>query len=60
MLRTENMSLRQVVQECLPEQASTILDKYTTAVSPMLAPDLGLEMKHELVDHDFQMIQVRE
>lgn len=58
-LRNENMSLRQVLKERLPDQASSILDKCTAEVSPtMLDPEAAFGMKHELVEHDFNMIQV--
>ena len=60
-LRNENMSLRQVLKERLPDQASSILDKCTAEVSPtMLDPEAAFGMKHELVEHDFNMIQVGE
>lgn len=58
-MRNENMSLRQVVKERLPDKASTILDTCTTEFSSMLAPEPAIEMKHELVEYDFRLIQVR-
>ena len=57
-LRDENMSLRQVVKERLPDKASAILDQCTTEFSSMLAPEPAIEMKHELVEYDFRLIQV--
>lgn len=56
-LRDENMSLRQVVKERLPDKASAILDQCTTEFSSMLAPEPAIEMKHELVEYDFRLIQ---
>lgn len=61
-LRNENMSLRRVVNEQMPEKATEILQTCTTEYSCMLAPTSALDggelnTRREIVEQDYNLIQ---
>lgn len=56
-LRNENMSLRRVVKEKIPDKASQILEQCTTEFSALLASKTGTGLTRELAEQDFKLVQ---